>query len=164
MMQDSTTNNFIGVGEHTVFSILKSLTQLKPRETKEFPKTGIYKQVPLKKLIHRHDFNMLSQEHQKGSVDIVLVNDNKAIAIRVQGKGHGQGEKHHGRYSLKNPHKVRHDKVQADLIKKYNFLVDININECPDIFKERLNENSRLQLINSFKTANVLIPIAKESV
>ena len=163
MLIDPESGNYIGLGESSTYIILKRLTGLHARDRREFPKNGIYKQIPLEKIIHRHDFNLLSKEHKKGSVDIFLVLNQKRVAIRVQGKGHGQGEKHHGRYSLKGLGKPKHDQVQADIIKKYNALVDIIPRECPNIFKERTNEEAKYEVIGSFKTQNVMIPVSQES-
>ena len=145
------SGNFLGAGESATFNILKYLTNLKHQSLKEFPKNGIYKQVPLEWLIHEHDYNLLSDAHKKGSVDIVLVVNQTKIAIRVQGKGHGQG--------LKGIGKAKHDTVQANLLKKYCGLVDIHLRECPNIFKERVTQIAIEEVKGSFKTANVLIPV-----
>jgi hypothetical protein len=89
------------------------------------------------------------------SIDIFILYNGKKIAVRVQGKGHGKG--------LQGLGKVRHDTVQAKLIKKYCSLVDIHISECPNIFKERATEIAKNEIIDSFKTANVFIPVVKEN-
>lgn len=154
MMTDYESNNFVGSGESATYNILKHLTLLKPRSLKEFPKNGIYRQVPIEWILHKHDFQMLSEAHQKGSLDLFLILDQKRIAVRVQGKGHGNG--------LKGLGKAKHDKVQAELIKKYCNLVDILIQECPNIFKERVTNNAEKEIISSFKTANVMIPVSQE--
>jgi len=151
-------SRFIGAGEKSAFEILKDLTNLKERENREFPKSGIYRQLPLKEVIHTHDYEMLSQEHKKGSIDIFIVLNQVRIAVRVQGKGHGAGEKIHGKYTLKGVHKPIHDEVQSKLIKKYNSLVDIQFLECKVLFKDVVNEQSIKELKDSFHTANVTIP------
>lgn len=164
MQLDYESNNYVGLGESATFNILKQLTLLKPRSLKEFPKNGIYKQVPLEWVIHKHDYSLLSEAHQKGSIDLFLILNQKRIAVRVQGSGHGQGEKHHGKYSLKGAGKTKHDNVQADLIRKYCSLVDIIPRECPNIFKERVTEEAKKEIIQSFATFNVWIPLSQESV
>ena len=146
-----TSQNFIGAGESATYNILKHLTNLQYRSLKEFPKSGIYKQVPLEWIIHKHDYNMLSKAHQKGSIDLFIILNQKRIAIRVQGSGHGEG--------LKGIGKAKHDLVQEKLIKKYCQLVDIKKIECPNIFKERVTEQAKLEIIESFKTAGVMIPV-----
>lgn len=145
------SGNIIGAGEDATFHILKYLTNLKPKSLKEFPKTGIYRQVPLEWLVHKHDYNLLSDAHKKGSVDILIIANQIRIAVRVQGKGHGEG--------LKGLGKAKHDLVQEKLIKKYCSLVDIHLRECPNIFKERVTEIAINEVKSSFKTANVLIPV-----
>lgn len=164
MMTDQESNNLIGAGEHATYNILKQLTLLKPQSLKDFKKgkNGIYKQVPLQWVIHKHDFEMLSKEHQQGSIDLFLILNQKRVAVRVQGLGHGQGAKHHGRYSLKGIGKAKHDKVQELLIKKYCSLVDILFRECPNVFKERVTNDATNEIINSFKTSNVMIPVSQE--
>lgn len=153
MQVDYESQNFLGKGESATYNILKHLTLLKPRSLKEFPKNGIYKQVPLEWIISKHDFNILSQAHQKGSIDLFLILNQKYVAVRVQGNGHGN--------FLKGLGKSKHDKVQADLIKKYCSLVDVLIQECPNVFKERVTNNAVNEIINSFKTANVMIPVSE---
>ena len=143
--------DFIGAGEHATFNILKHLTNLHYKSLKEFGSNGIYKQVPLEWIIHKHDYNLLSDAHKKGSIDLFIILNQKRIAIRVQGNGHGKG--------LKGLGKVRHDTVQEQLIKKYCSLVDIQIRECPNIFKERVTEQAKEEIISSFKTAGVMITV-----
>ena len=146
----SLTDQFIGKGERVTFEILKHLTKLPERNLKQFPQIGIYKQVPLRWVVFEEDFNLLSDAHKKGSIDIFIITEGKSIAVRVQGPGHGTG--------LKGMGKVKHDKVQADLIRKNNYLVDLNPRECPQIFKDRLTEKAENELTQSFKTAKVVIP------
>lgn len=155
MMIDPDSGNYLGIGEHSVYRILSSLTFLRPRSLKEFPRNGIYKQVPIKSIISRREFNLLSEPHQKGSIDIFLILNQKQVAIRVQGNGHGK--------FLKGMGKAQHDKVQKNYLQKYCDIVDIDIRECPNIFKERVTENAKLEVINSFKTANVMIPVSGET-
>lgn len=151
MRQDLETNSFIGKGEDTVFYILKQLTNLSPRNLKEYPKSGIYRQVPISKIISKHDYSELSQSHQNGSLDLFIIFNQKKIAIRVQGSGHGK--------FLKGLGKSQHDKVQEKLLKQYCEVVDILKIECKHIFQERITSKARQELIDSFKTAGVMIPV-----
>src|SRR5690242_15674552 len=107
--------SFIGKGEKVTLEILKHLTKYPKRTLKQFPQIGIYTQVPLRWVIFESDYDILSEAHQKCSIDILIVTEEKNIAIRVQGPGHRQG--------LKSQGKVKHDKEQADLISKNNLLV-----------------------------------------
>lgn len=151
MMFDPESGNKVGAGEVATYNILKHLTFLRPRSLKEFPKNGIYKQIPIEWIIHKHDFNLLSEPHQKGSIDIFLVLNQKKIAVRVQGKGHGE--------FLKGIGKAQHDKVQKSLLEKYCNVVDIELRECPNVFKERVTTLAENEIKNSFKTANVMFPV-----
>ena len=151
MKQDYETSNFIGAGEHATFNILKQLTNLNQRSLKEFPKSGLYKQVPIEWLLPKKEYVELSEAHQKGSIDIFIVFNQIRIAVRVQGKCHGEG--------LKGLGKAKHDLVQEKLIKKYCSLVDIKKIECPNIFKERVTNQAIQEVIESFKTAKVMIPV-----
>lgn len=145
------SGNIIGAGEDATFHIIKYLTNLKSKTLKQFPENGVYRQVPLEWLIHKNDYNLLSDAHKKGSVDILIVFNQIKIAVRVQGKGHGQ--------FLKGLGKAKHDEVQKKLIKKYCNLVDIHLRECPNVFKERVTEVAINEVRDSFKTENVLIPV-----
>lgn len=146
-----TSFSFIGKGERVTLEILKHLTNYPKRTLKQFPILGIYSQVPLEWLVSPEDFNLLSDAHKKGSLDLVLVTPQRKIAIRVQGNGHGQG--------LKGLGKSKHDQIQRKLIQKSNDLVDILKIECKEIFKDRLNDKSIQELIDSFKTSKVDIPV-----
>ena len=151
MNQDYETSNYIGAGEHSAFSILKHLTKLHQRSLKEFPKSGIYKQVPIDWLIPKKEYDMLSEAHKKGSIDIFILFNQIRIAVRVQGKGHGEG--------LKGLGKAKHDDVQEQILKQYCEVVNIERRECPNVFKERVNGLAINEIISSFKTAKVMIPV-----
>ena len=151
MRQDLETNSLIGEGEDATFNILKHLTNLKHRSLKEFPMSGIYRQIPISWVVSKQDFNVLSEAHQKGSIDLFIVFNQIRIAVRVQGDGHGKG--------LKGLGKVKHDKVQENLIKQYCQLVDIHKRECREVFKERVTNKAIQEIISSFKTEGVMIPV-----
>lgn len=151
MTQDFYTNNIIGKGENTVLKILQSLTGLSINSLNHFKySNGIYKQVPISWVIPAKEFKQLSEPHQKGSIDIFIKLYQVKIAIRVQGKGHGSGFKGIG--------KVRHDKVQAEILKDHCEIVNINNWECKQVFNERFNDQSIKEVIDSFKTSHVMIP------
>ena len=119
---------------------------------KEFPRNGIYKQVPIDWIIPKGQFAVLSEVHQKGSIDIFLLLNQIRIAVRVQGSGHGE--------FLKGIGKAKHDDVQENLIKNYCEVVNIEKRECKNIFKERVTNEAINEIVCSFKTAKVIIPIA----
>ena len=153
MRQDLETGNLIGKGELASFEILKSITHLKYRTLKQFPLyDGIYKQVPIEWIISQEEFDNLSQPHQNGSMDLFIKLGQRRVAIRVQGKNHGEG--------LKGLGKAQHDKVQKQILSKYCEVIDIYFQECKELFKDRINEKSTKELETSFQTAKVSIPTA----
>jgi hypothetical protein len=153
MRQDLETNGLIGKGEDATFHILENLTGLHYQSLKFFKKNynGIYRQVPIEFIISKLDYKLLSEPHQKGTIDIFIILNQKRIAVRVQGNGHGQ--------FLKGLGKARHDDVQEKLLKDYCEVVNIEKRECPEIFKERVTNMAQQEITSSFKTANVLIPV-----
>lgn len=153
MRLDYETNNLVGHGEDAAFEILKNITHLKYRTLKQFSiYDGIYRQVPIQWLLPQSEFDMLSQPHKNGSIDIFIKLNQRKVCVRIQGKGHGSG--------LKGLGKVQHDKVQKEILKKYCEVVDVNYNECKELFKDRLTEKSAKELVTSFLTARVGIPTA----
>ena len=153
MRTDYETNNLIGHGEDVAFEILKNITHLKYRTLKQFPLyDGIYRQVPIQWIISQTEYDTLSQAHKNGSIDIFIKLNQRKVCVRIQGKGHGE--------SLKGLGKAQHDKVQKDILKKYCEVVDVNHNECKELFKDRLTEQSTKELVTSFLTARVEIPTA----
>ena len=153
MRQDLESGNLIGKGELASFEILKHITHLKPRTLKQFPLyDGIYKQVPIEWIISQEEYDTLSQPHQNGSMDLFIKLGQRRVAIRVQGKNHGEG--------LKGLGKAQHDKVQKQILQKYCEVVDIHFQECKELFKDRINEKSQKELVTSFLTARVSIPTA----
>ena len=153
MRQDFETGNLVGAGELASFEILKNITHLKYRTLKQFPLyDGIYKQVPIEWIISQEEYDSLSQPHQNGSMDLFIKLGQRKVAIRVQGKNHGEG--------LKGIGKAQHDKVQKQILQKYCEVVDIHFQECKELFKDRINEKSEKELVDSFLTAKVSIPTA----
>jgi len=123
MRQDFETKNFIGAGEDAAFNILRNITHLKYRTLKQFPLfDGIYRQVPIEWIIPQEEYDILSQSHKNGSMDLFIKLGQRKVAIRVQGKNHGEG--------LKGLGKAQHDKVQKQILQKYCEVVDIHFQEC----------------------------------
>lgn len=160
MTVDLESGNFVGIGEASTITILKELTGLPQVYRKLFfiTEQGIFTQIPIKWILGSEDLTNLSEAHLKGSIDIFIKTNDSSIAVRVQGKGHGAGQKHHGRYSLKGIGKAKHDDVQKRILERYCQVVDVEFQECPNIFKERVNEKSVQEIMDSFKTARVPIP------
>jgi hypothetical protein len=126
----------IGKGENTVLDILKEI----------YGNTVIYStQILFKDLI---SFELipegLSERQQKESVDIVLFSGFSPICIRVQGGDHGG--------ALKSAR----DSVQKQMLEWSNcIVVDVWHYNCPTVFKEKLNNDSRREVKESLKTSNV---------
>ncbi|MEO9276946.1 MAG: hypothetical protein ABI340_04080 [Nitrososphaera sp.] len=148
---DLESGNLTGQGEAATLQILKYLTGLKLQSRKFFhQKNGIFKQIPVVWILDHEDLIDLSEPHKKGSIDLFIKTKTQKIAIRVQGKGHGQ--------FLKGAGKAQHDKVQANMLKKHCEVVDVKNQECPQIFKEKVNELAIQEIRDAFKTARVLLP------
>jgi len=153
MRTDYETGFLIGHGEDAAFEILKNITHLKYRTLKQFPLyDGIYRQIPIQWLIPQEQFDALSQPHKNGSIDIFIKLNQRKVAVRIQGKGHGSG--------LKGLGKVQHDKVQKEILKDYCEVVDVNYHECKELFKDRVNEHAVKELVSSFLASRVGIPTA----
>jgi len=117
---------FIGRGEVTAVAIIKEL----------MPKAVIEVQVPLRKLLGPDLRTGLSQRQEKESIDIVVKRKfKKVLCVRIQ-------DRHH---SSRRFGKI--DKVQKMLLNwSYHDVVDVDEIECPILFKEQLNANSRDEL------------------
>ena len=153
LRQDYETGNLIGAGEEASFEILKNITHLKYRTLKQFGLyDGIYRQVPIDWIISQEEYDTLSQSHKNGSIDIFIKLGQRKVAIRVQGRNHGE--------RLKGLGKAQHDSVQKTILSKYCEVVDIHFQECKELFKDRINEKSQKELVTSFLTARVPIPTA----
>lgn len=149
-MIDYNTGNFIGAGEKSAFMIISNLTNLPFVEQNKLffsTRSGIFKQIPIQYLLNSDDLTDLSEAHKKGSIDICMKINDMIIAVRIQGKGHGEG--------LKGIGKARHDKVQKRIISKYCQVVDILHQECIELFKENVNETSVKEIRDAFITAGV---------
>lgn len=134
-------DNFIGAGEDTAVKILVRLTGLEIKQSKEFhlKAPGIYRQIQIPDLLSDDYKQDLAIEHGNSSVDIVCIKDGKIHAVRVQGGGTSKQGKggHYGDC------KSAFDAVQRTMLEKSGVIVhNIWRKECPNIFKERLNEKS----------------------
>lgn len=141
---------FIGAGEKTVLRILGVFFPLQEKMKTSWPEPGIYDQVQVEKLIPKCVFEGLSEPHKKGTIDLVVItHKGYKFLVRVQGKGHGSGQKGLG--------KAKHDSVQKRFleIKSKQIVVDVNLWECPQVFKERFNFVSIWEVSNALKTSGI---------
>ena len=146
--------NLIGAAEDPAFEILREMTGLSERPHTHFPKVGIYRQLPVSYVYDNEQMKYLADFHKTSSVDIFLVTAIDEynprlckIAVRVEGK--------------KGDLKMQRQGVQKGLLEKWCQVVDVHLRNCPELFKDRINEKSRLELINSFKEAGVELPILR---
>jgi len=140
---DFETNNFVGVGEDSAYTIIQNIFKLEERKLGEFPFIGIYRQFPLYYLFTTAIFSSLRSDLKKGSIDILVIDkSHRMIACRVQGK---KGDLKMQRENLQKVF------LESSLVN----VVDIHKRECKELFKERVNEKSIQEIRDSFKTARV---------
>ena len=116
----------IGKGEKTALEVLKEIYE----EDVEY-KT----QVQFKDLMS-YDFSEdLSERQQKETVDIVLFSGFNPVCVRVQGGDHT------------GILKSSRDTVQKQMLEWCNcVVVDLWFHDCPELFKEKLNDESRREV------------------
>jgi len=140
-------NTFIGKGEHSTKTILQTVLNLQDRETSEFPTPGIYSQISLPSLLNSDYIQNLDEIHKKSSVDFVIVTNRKQIlAVYVNGADHNG--------FLKS----QRDSVRYSMLGKSGItVVVIPIYECKNIFQEKINYLSFLEICNMLYMAEVKV-------
>ena len=143
---------FVGVGERTVYQIVKEL----------FPKMHIEKQVDYWDLMPPIDYEkepyLKNMRQDKESLDLVISpispkiaryfdqDHSKVIPIRVQGSDH------------KGQLKGKIDSRQLrELREIYNHVIDIKWHEAEEIFAERNNDQSLQEVKEAFKLAGIIL-------
>lgn len=127
--------NFIGRGERTCLKLLKEW----------FPSANFVIQYPLSKLVDKEWG--LSDRQEKETLDIVYFLDGKTYVVRVQ-------DPHHEGLGMQ---KV--DKVQKTTLEFYKCIViDIWHYDCPTLFKDIYNEQSKNELYLIYKDNGIEIP------
>ena len=116
----------IGKGEKTALEVLKEIYE-EDVENKT--------QVQFKDLMS-YDFSEdLSERQQKETVDIVLFSGFNPVCVRVQGGDHT------------GILKSARDTVQKQMLEWCNcVVVDLWFHDCPELFKEKLNDESRREV------------------
>jgi len=152
---DDETGNFVGKGEDPTVELLVHALHLKERKIEDFKdkKQGVYRQIPLVDMIHSDFVQDLAEDHQKGSVDIVLVIKGEIYAIRVQGFGH-YGDL-----------KSSKDALQKSWLQKTGInVIDIWKHECKELFnKDKLTEKSINEIVQSIEYQTKKIIISKQA-
>ena len=125
----------IGKGEKTALEVLKETYG------KEVEYTT---QVLFKDLMSYEFRDDLSERQQKESVDIVIFSGFNPICVRVQGGDHT------------GILKSARDTVQKQMLEWCNcIVVDLWFHDCPELFKEKLNDESRREVRESLKHAGL---------
>ena len=116
----------IGKGEKTALEVLKEI----------YGKDVEYStQIQFKHLMNREFVDDLSERQQKETVDIVLFSGFNPVCVRVQGGDHT------------GILKSARDTVQKQMLEWCNcIVVDVWFHDCPELFKEKLNDESRREV------------------
>ena len=116
----------IGKGEKTALEVLKEI----------YGKDVEYStQIQFKHLMNNEFVDDLSERQQKETVDIVLFSGFNPVCVRVQGGDHT------------GILKSARDTVQKQMLEWCNcVVVDLWFHDCPELFKEKLNDESRREV------------------
>ena len=116
----------IGKGEKTALEVLKEIYG----EDVEYRT-----QIQFKHLMNYDFVDDLSERQQKETVDIVLFSGFNPVCVRVQGGDHT------------GILKSARDTVQKQMLEWCNCtVVDLWFHDCPELFKEKLNDESRREV------------------
>lgn len=140
-MHKDSSGNLIGNGEDSAFLILKEI----------YPYAKITRQLLITKLItDPEELAMMSQENKNRSVDILVETGQARICIRVQNGGAGSNFNKHSHTS---DGRSRVDKIQKRDLEANGFkVVDFHQRDCPTLFKEIVNNESKQEVKDSMKT------------
>ena len=116
----------IGKGEKTALEVLKEI----------YGRDVEYStQIQFKHLMNNEFVDDLSERQQKETVDIVLFSGFNPVCVRVQGGDHT------------GILKSARDTVQKQMLEWSNcVVVDLWFHDCPELFKEKLNDESRREV------------------
>ena len=136
-MRKDSNGNIIGVGEDTAVAILEELNDLNTN-------VEIKRQQPLVGLLTEEFKDSLAESYLKHKIDIMIVGLDKPVVVRVQGKDH------------EGILKSARDTVQKKILEWHNcIVVDLNWYDCPNLFKEELNDGSREEVKNALLSLGV---------
>ena len=128
----------IGKGEKTALEVLKETYG------KEVEYTT---QVLFKDLMSYEFRDDLSERQQKESVDIVIFSGFNPVCVRVQGGDHT------------GILKSARDTVQKQMLEWCNcIVVDLWFHDCPELFKEKLNDKSRREVREALNSEGLSLP------
>ena len=126
----------IGRGEKAALEILKELFG----DFSEY-----YIQYPLTQMVTDEYFELFTGRQIKETVDIVVFTYiTKPLVVRIQ-------DKHHSSIRMS-----RIDDIQRQLLEENGWIViDVWYYECKELWKDRINDKSRKELIKVLKTEGV---------
>lgn len=126
---------FIGSGELTLVQILKEL----------FPTGGIQTQVKVKDLLKGDFKKSMSTRQEIETIDVLLELPRlDPIVLRVQGKDH------------LGSRKSQLDKIQERILRMNRYkIIDVWYYEAPELFRDKLNNNSRTEVKWILKRNNI---------
>ena len=136
-MRKDSNGNIIGAGEDTAVAILEELNALNTN-------VEIIRQQPLVGLLKDEFKDSLAESYLKHKIDIMLVGLDKPVVVRVQGKDH------------EGILKSARDTVQKKILEWHNcIVVDLNWYDCPNLFKEKLNDGSIQEVKNALSSSGI---------
>ena len=136
-MHVTKTGEVIGTGEDTVYEILKEL----------FDEDDIKRQYKFCELMNEEFKGTLGERQLKETIDIIVFRKaKKTLVIRVQ-------DKHHTGLVTSS-----RDIIQKQMLEWNNcIVVAVWFNECPNIWKEELNDGSRNELTDLLKSNDIYL-------
>ena len=136
-MRKDSNGNIIGAGEDTAVAILEELNALNTN-------VEIIRQQPLIGLLKDEFKDSLADSYLKHKIDIMIIGLDKPVVVRVQGKDH------------EGVLKSARDTVQKKILEWHNcIVVDLNWYDCPNLFKEELNDGSREEVKNALSSLDI---------
>ena len=136
-MRKDSNGNIIGAGEDTAVAILEELNALNTN-------VEIIRQQPLVGLLKDEFKDSLADSYLKHKIDIMIIGLDKPVVVRVQGKDH------------EGVLKSARDTVQKKILEWHNcIVVDLNWYDCPNLFKEKLNDGSREEVKNALSSLGI---------
>ncbi len=133
-MHKDSKGNFIGVGEDSAVEIIKEM----------YPKSDIKRQVKLTSLLGQEWVDDLGEIQRKETLDIVIYED-PIIVVRVQ-------DHHHTGVIT-----AARDVIQKATLEWNDcIVVDLFHYECKHLMKERVNSESRKEILLAFRSEGVV--------
>lgn len=140
----------IGKGERPVIQSLKEILALEEEPVKAYPRSGIFTQFPITKLLPIQELVTMSEKYKKGKLDILVkkTTDSEPVAVRVNFVDHDNltGKRFKRIKGTK-------DEIQRKILERSNVgVMDLDWFEDAELFDENSTEEEiRDCLKNSIK-------------